>query len=93
MEPVHGCAGGRDGMDGMVCRGRAEILKVAREGEGETDRRSCLFVTHSIDQLTHLTTDQWTPPALRVAATGNNKQEDEILREDRGVKQGQQLAP
>lgn len=33
MEPDHGCAGGWDGMDGMVCRGRAEILKVAREGE------------------------------------------------------------
>lgn len=32
MEPGHGCAGGRDG---MVCRGRAEILKVASERERE----------------------------------------------------------
>lgn len=44
-------ADGRDGMDGMVCRGRAEILKVASERErlGKTDRRSFPFVTRSIN--------------------------------------------
>lgn len=39
-----------DGMDGMVCRGRTEILK----GASETDRRCYLFVIRSFTpSLTH----------------------------------------